>query len=270
MNVGAHCPTKSDSCLRPMICMVSDPRIAPPAAARQIVRIREFAGSLPRPRSIGSLTLRVASAAFCVEPCMLRVVSSLRCDIGSDVYIAVHATRKIRARSSCRGAGNGAHGHAPRVFSGTHALMNAMLKASSAGAAGAVVTNVLHEVVRRSTPDAPRVDLLGMQGIARGMKSLGVDGPKGRALYGTTLAADLISNGAYFACVAAGKENALMTGALLGLAAGIGAVVLPGPMGFTAETTSRNGITSALSVLLYTAGGITAGLVYAALSGDDA
>lgn len=147
--------------------------------------------------------------------------------------------------------------------------MNAMLKAGSAGAAGAVVTNVLHEIVRRSSPDAPRVDLLGMQGIARGMKALGVDGLKGRALYGTTLAADLVSNGAYFAGVAAGKENAVLTGAMLGLAAGIGAVVLPGPMGFSPETTARNGVTAALSVLLYTAGGLAAGLVYGALSGDD-
>lgn len=148
--------------------------------------------------------------------------------------------------------------------------MNAILKASSAGAAGAVVTNVLHEVVRRSSPDAPRVDLLGMQGLARGMKSLGIDGLKGRALYGTTLATDLVSNGAYFACVAAGKEQPLLTGALLGLAAGIGAVVLPGPLGFSPQTTARTSFTAMLSVLLYTAGGIAAGAVYAALSDDQA
>jgi hypothetical protein len=144
--------------------------------------------------------------------------------------------------------------------------MNAMMKAGSAGAAGAVVTNVLHETIRRTSPEAPRVDLLGMQGIARAMKSLGIEGPKGRALYGTTLATDLLSNGAYFALVAAGKENALLAGALLGLAAGVGAVILPGPMGFSAETTARTPFTAAVSVLLYTAGGITAGLVYNALS----
>ena len=155
------------------------------------------------------------------------------------------------------------------AFAGTDVRMNAILKASSAGAAGAVVTNVLHEVVRRATPNAPRVDLLGMQGLARGMKSLGMDGLKGRALYGTTLATDLVSHGAYFSCVAAGKENPLLTGALLGLAAGIGAVVLPGPLGFSAETTARTTLTAALAVFLYTAGGIAAGAVYAALSDDQ-
>lgn len=92
MNVGAHCPTNSASCLRPMICMASDPRIAPPAPARHTVRIMELAGSLLRPRSIGSLMLRVASAGFRMLFCIVEVVSSLRCDIGSDVYIALNAT----------------------------------------------------------------------------------------------------------------------------------------------------------------------------------
>jgi hypothetical protein len=51
---------------------------------------------------------------------MGRDVSSLRCDIGSDVYIALHATRNNPARSSPRRAGNGAHEQARSAFSRVH------------------------------------------------------------------------------------------------------------------------------------------------------
>jgi hypothetical protein len=139
--------------------------------------------------------------------------------------------------------------------------MNVIAKAGSAGAAGALTTNLLHEVVRRSIPDAPRVDLLGMQALSGGLNALGMESPKGRALYNATLASDLISNTAYFACAATGK-NAVLTGMLLGVLAGVGAVVLPEPMQLDPGTTSRTPATALLSVLLYTAGGIAAGITY--------
>lgn len=140
--------------------------------------------------------------------------------------------------------------------------MNAIAKAGTAGAAGALTTNLLHEVVRRSIKDAPRVDLLGMQALSGGLNALGLESPKGRALYNATLASDLLSNAAYFACAAAGK-NAVLTGTILGVLAGVGAVVLPEPMQLDPATTSRTPATALLSVLLYTAGGIAAGTTYA-------
>lgn len=144
--------------------------------------------------------------------------------------------------------------------------MNAFSKAGSAGAVGAITTNVLHEVVRRTVPDAPRVDLLGMQALSKGLGALQLPTPKGRALYRTTLAADLVSNGAYFAFVGARPKSALFTGAMLGMLAGIGAVLLPPRMTLTGETTARTRNTALLSILLYTAGGIAAGLTYDALA----
>ncbi len=149
--------------------------------------------------------------------------------------------------------------------------MNAASQAAVAGAAGAVTTNVLHEITRRLTPDAPRVDLLGMQALARGLQFLGFEAPVGGTLYRLTLAGDLVSNSAYFALVARGPQDmALPVGAALGVLAGIGAVVLPQRLGLSATPTERTTMTKALTVLLYTAGGIAAGLAFDALDDDDA
>jgi hypothetical protein len=139
--------------------------------------------------------------------------------------------------------------------------MNRLSRAIAAGVLGALTTNLLHEIVRRTVPDAPRVDLLGMQGLARGAKALGVPVPTGRRLYLLTLAADLISNSAYFALAAIPPRRFVRaSGLALGVCAGIGAVVLPAPLDLAAETTARTTLTRLLTCALYTAGGIVSGL----------
>jgi hypothetical protein len=139
--------------------------------------------------------------------------------------------------------------------------MASIANAAAAGLCGAITTNALHELTRHTIPNAPRVDVLGMQALAKMLDSMGAEPPKGRSLYNATLAADVVSNGAYFAGVAVGPRPVL-TGLLLGLAGGIGAVVLPQPLGLAAEPTSRTAFTAVLTTLLYTAGGVAAGLVY--------
>jgi hypothetical protein len=139
--------------------------------------------------------------------------------------------------------------------------MNRLSRAISAGVLGSLTTNVLHEIVRRMVPDAPRVDLLGMQGLAKGAKALGVPVPTGRRLYFITLAADLISNSAYFALAAIPPRRFVRaSGWALGICAGIGAVVLPRPLDLAAETTARTALTRVLTCTLYTAGGVVSGL----------
>jgi hypothetical protein len=83
-----------------------------------------------------------------------------------------------------------------------------------------------------------------------------------------TLAGDLASNTAYFGVVGAGpRERAVALGAALGIAAGAGAVLLPPYLGLSGATTGRTGATVALTVALYTAGGLVAGAAYRALPG---
>ena len=146
--------------------------------------------------------------------------------------------------------------------------MNAITKAIAAGAAGAGATTILHELARRLTPDAPRADLLGKQALSRLLRAAGTVPPTGDALYTLTLAGDLASNAAYFGAVGAGpRERAVALGAVLGLAAGAGAVLLPPYLGLSGATTGRTGATAALTVALYTVGGLVAGAAYRTLPG---
>ena len=149
---------------------------------------------------------------------------------------------------------------------GQAADINAFTKAVAAGAVGAITTNVLHELTRRIVPDAPRVDLLGMQALAKGLRSAGSDTPTGDDLYGLTLVGDLLSNSAYFSAVGFGSAgSAVALGVALGAAAGIGAVFLPPRMGLDEKPTARTPTTEAITVALYTAGGLAAGMTYRAL-----
>ena len=77
---------------------------------------------------------------------------------------------------------------------------------------------------------------------------------------------DLVSNAAYYGLVGiAGRERAVYLGAGLGLMAGLGAVALPGPMRLGSAPTARTAGTQALTVALYTTGGLVAGSLYRAL-----
>ncbi len=137
---------------------------------------------------------------------------------------------------------------------------------AAAGLAGALTTNVLHEIVRRTLPRPPRVDLLGMQALAKSADAADIPAPRGRRLYLMALAGDLASNSAYFALTAASGRRgsaAYVVGGALGIVAGIGAVVLPRPLGLAADTTSRSLTTALLTVAVYTAGGFAAGAVTA-------
>lgn len=138
--------------------------------------------------------------------------------------------------------------------------MNEFLRAVVAGGLGSIATNVFHEVARRSTPNAPRVDLLGMQAFAKSARRLNMDSPTGSRLYLSTLVADLLANGAYFALVAtARRERRLARGALLGIVAGIGAIALPGRFGLASQLTARNAKRRSLTLATYAIGGLVAG-----------
>ncbi|MFN2450508.1 MAG: hypothetical protein ABR508_12090 [Candidatus Baltobacteraceae bacterium] len=144
-----------------------------------------------------------------------------------------------------------------------------MRNALVAGAVGAVATNVLHETVRRTLPNAPRVDLLGMQALSK-IIGTRTEPPKGRALYATTLAGDLLSNSMYFSLIRmAPRTHVVKTGLLVGVIAGIGAVMLPGPLGLSETATARTGMTKALTIALYAAGGVATGLALVAREPRD-
>jgi hypothetical protein len=140
-------------------------------------------------------------------------------------------------------------------------------KALGAGLAGATVLTLVHETARRINPDAPRMDLLGMRAIAKLMQNAGETPPERHALHNLAMAGDMISNTLYYSLIGAGKKKSVWTrGTLLGLGAGIGGVVLPGPLGLGEQPSGRTDQTKAMTIAWYLIGGLTAAAVSSVLA----
>jgi hypothetical protein len=144
-------------------------------------------------------------------------------------------------------------------------------KAFAGGAIGACTLTLIHESVRRLAPDAPRVDLLGMQAIGKTLRSVGQEPPPADELHRWALAGDLLSNSLYYSAAAIGKrENAIPRGLVLGAAAGLGAVLLPGPLGLSESPSNRTTATRIMTVAWYTMGGLAAALALRLLGSRSA
>lgn len=142
-------------------------------------------------------------------------------------------------------------------------------RALAAGAVGAVVLNLVHESARQVVPEAPQVQKLGMRAVSRAARWTGNRVPGRDQLYAMAMAGDLASNAAYYSLVGLGDARGAWTrGALLGLAAGVGAVVLPGPMGLGSRPVNRTPATAAMTVAWYTLGGLAAAAAYRYMDGS--
>ena len=139
----------------------------------------------------------------------------------------------------------------------------AMETALISGLAGAATVTLLNETVRRVAPEvAPRMEILGMRAMKAGFEAAGADVPPRRDLIKLAFGGEVASNTAYYSLVGMARpENAVAAGAALGLAAGLGAVLLPGPMGLGQKPSTRSPGTTAMTVAWYFAGGLVAGLV---------
>lgn len=134
------------------------------------------------------------------------------------------------------------------------------------GLAGAAAITLIHETMKKVVPNAPRMDLLGMNALSKGLRYINAKTPGERELYRWTLAGDIISNSLYYSVAGATtKAHPLVRGALLGLAAGAGAILMPKPMGLNENYSSRTKQTSLMTIGLYVAGGLVAAAVMSAL-----
>ncbi|HEV2799589.1 MAG TPA: hypothetical protein VGW12_03780 [Pyrinomonadaceae bacterium] len=144
-----------------------------------------------------------------------------------------------------------------------------VLRAVGSGLVGACVLTLIHESARRALPRAPRMDVLGMRAIARSMRGAGQEPPPAEELHQLALAGDIVSNSLYYSLVGVGRpEGALVRGGLLGLAAGVGAVLLPEPLGLGHAPSARTTETKAMTIAWYLAGGLAAGFAYQLLADD--
>ncbi len=110
------------------------------------------------------------------------------------------------------------------------------------------------------------MDLMGEEAITKIADETGTDIPE-KNLYGITMASDIVANTLYYTLAAIGKSKAAtMRGGLLGLAAGIGGVVLPKHLRLTNAYSNRTLTTRLMTTAIYTLGGLVSGKVLKALS----
>lgn len=122
------------------------------------------------------------------------------------------------------------------------------------GVAGAVALTAVHQAARAVTDNAPRMDVLGMRALVRGADAAGIEAPRTHAgLYRTTLAGDLICNSAYYSLA-----TTYTRGTVMGLLAGIGAVVLPERIGLGRPPKSELLSNQVMTVAWYVLGGLAA------------
>ena len=141
------------------------------------------------------------------------------------------------------------------MMTGTH-LNDSMVS----GIAGAVALTAVHQAAKMVSGSAPQMDVLGMRAIAQatgtsGMadESADVDSARNRGLYKYALAGDMLANSAYYS-----MATTWTRGAVLGLAAGIGALVLPRRIGLGDPPHSELLSNQIMTVAWYTLGGLAA------------
>lgn len=147
----------------------------------------------------------------------------------------------------------------------------ALMKALMSGLAGATAVTLVHETARRNVNSAPRADILGVRAVENVLMAANQQPPTGDQLHQIALAADVVSNTAYYSLVGAGRpRGGLLRGLVLGTLAGIGGITLPGPLGLGEAATERRPETQVMTVAWYLLGGLVAGLVYQLLAGRRA
>lgn len=136
-----------------------------------------------------------------------------------------------------------------------------VLHALLGGLAGACAITVLHQVIKKNDDEAPRMDLLGMESITKMLEKAGVEPPKDEKLYYITMAGDIVSNTIYYSLTGLNDKKTWLKGSGLGLAAGLGAVFLPKPLGLNKKHSNYTRQTQLLSVLYYFTGGLVSSAV---------
>lgn len=142
---------------------------------------------------------------------------------------------------------------------------NTVLQALSCGFAGAVALTLIHETAQRFIPEAPRMDVLGMRAIAKGMYKMDEQPPEADELFKWSIVGDLVSNTLYYSLAATGQQP-WFKGVLMGTLAGVGGVVLPGPMGLGKEPSGRTTQTKIMTVAWYLLGGLVTAAAAQALT----
>jgi len=142
------------------------------------------------------------------------------------------------------------------------------MKNIMAGLGGAIALNILHESLKKKNSDMPRVDLLGEEALQKTLHYFGTEIEGEKPLYAATLAGDVLSNAMYYSMIGNGGPNNVWVRAVAyGVAAGVGAITLPEPMGLDPEPVTKSNTSKALTVGYYVAGALVTAALIKAISG---
>jgi len=137
--------------------------------------------------------------------------------------------------------------------------MNQGAVCAVAGMAGATMLTAVHQTARQYANNAPRMDEVGMRGLARLREAAGAAPIDQDRLYEETFVGDLIANSLYYSLVGIGPRRGVFTrGMVLGLLAGAGALFLPRHMGLGDPPHSDRRANQLMTVGLYVIGGLAA------------
>jgi hypothetical protein len=140
---------------------------------------------------------------------------------------------------------------------------SSLTKALGAGFAGATALTIAHEGLRRFRSDAPRMDVVGGRAISSLWRRAGGRPPRGKRLYWTSLAADLLSNTAYFSGFFLGRaKRPFVRQTLAGVGAGLAAMILPPLLRLGLAPRSYRRGNRMLTVGLYVLGGLVAAAAF--------
>lgn len=137
-----------------------------------------------------------------------------------------------------------------------------VVAAAAGGLAGTLAVASIHEALRSLTPNAPRMDILDRELLRKGLKSINRSVPKDGMLQRWAVGGEFVCDTAYYGLAGmGGKKGVWMRGALLGLVAGVSAVVLPKPLGLPSTPSNKTLGTQLMTVGLYVMGGLVAAAV---------
>jgi hypothetical protein len=112
------------------------------------------------------------------------------------------------------------------------------------------------------------MDILGMRAISKSLQAVGSEPPADKNLHTASLIGDILANTLYYSLVGIGGQKSVwLRAAGLGMAAGVGGVVLPEPMGLGGGPSGRTNVTKAMTVGWYLAGALVAAATYRLLQG---
>lgn len=130
-----------------------------------------------------------------------------------------------------------------------------------AGLIGAVALNLVHEKLRKTVKDAPKIHLIGEQALNKTLGPFGAEINNKDELYLASLAGDIISNTLFYSLIGGKPKYVWPKAIFLGLTAGIGAIKMPSKMGLNDYPVTKTNQTKVMTVGYYLFGALVTGLM---------